>query len=100
VELASFDGAAYPVINVKMSKEPPVRVTPKPYRGRDPRKLANYRAQLQAAERLEQYLAEQYIVGKPRSLTYHNIALETGVDFDTVKELLFRARGGNNGITI
>jgi len=82
-----------------MDKEPPVRVYAKPYRGSDPKKRAKFQLENEAAVRLERYLAEKHVPGQPQSLTYFDIARETGIRQDLVKELLFRARGGSNGIT-
>jgi len=83
-----------------MANQPIVRVHPKPYQGRDPKRAAKYEAEVRAAAQLEQYLDGKHVEGQPRSLTYFNIARETGIELELVKELLFRARGGNNGITL
>ena len=82
-----------------MAKELGFTVHPKHYGGKDPKKLAKYHAQLQDAATLQKYLQDK-LEAQPHSLMYGDISRDTGVSLAVVKELLFRARGGSNGITI
>ncbi len=78
----------------------PIRVYPKPYRGRDPKKLEKHRKEFEAARILEQHLNSRRVPNRPTTFTYHELADETGIDYETVHDLLHRLRGGSNGITI
>lgn len=80
--------------------QPRVRLYPKSYSGRDPKKLAKYRAEADAAQRIEDYLNERIVPDEPQTFDYADIALDLGISRDVVTQILFRYRGGHNGITI
>jgi hypothetical protein len=72
------------------------------YNGKDAAKIARYHEQLSHASTLTQYLQQKQnaLNGGSTILHYHDIARETFVPYEVVKELLYRAAAGSNGITL
>lgn len=76
-----------------------IRVHPKAYRGKNPKKVEEYIGDARAATVLEDFLNSKHVPGEPQSLTYFDIAQETGLAQSVVERLLSRTIGGHNGIT-
>lgn len=80
----------------------PIHVSRVAYRGNDPRKRAQNSRRNAIANQLEQHinalLREQ--VQPIANYMYHQIASDTGVPLDTVRELCFSIDGGHNGFTV
>jgi hypothetical protein len=74
-------------------------VRPKPYSGKDPQKLARYKDDLLAAERIGAHLRKGLTNGQKMFL-YYEIASDLGIDKSVVERILANSGGSNTGITI
>jgi hypothetical protein len=72
----------------------------RPYRGRDPRKRAEYTRRVSLVQRIEQHLQEHMQQRTSAIVTYGAIAEALGCNKKTVRDLLLTAGGGENGITL
>ena len=71
-----------------------------PYRGKNPKKQAEYLHRVSLATRIEDLLALHIKERTSAIVTYGSIADILGCDKDTVRVLLQTAGGGENGITL
>ncbi len=78
----------------------PVHVPRKNYKGSDARKRQNVATRNELASRLESYInAQEATQTDPEQvLSYGTIAMETGISFDLVSEILFSVDCGSGGI--
>lgn len=79
----------------------PIHVARDGYRGADPKKRAKAQLKNQLASKLEAYINDrlQHQSEPIRMYTYHEIASETGIDFEIVKSLGHSIDGGSGGFT-
>jgi hypothetical protein len=80
----------------------PIRVYPKPYGGRDPKKLKKFYEELRLARILEDHL-NQKIAANPKKeqmYLYGPIADELSLSLEDVRRLLFNVDCGHNGLTV
>ena len=81
----------------------PLRIFVKPYGGRKPDKIAEFRRRIEIAKAIEKQINEvmkDEPAGSPKTFFYHDIAEELALDEDMVYRILYRVDGGSNGITI
>lgn len=80
----------------------PISVPRISYRGKDPTKRMRTDSLNHTAHALEEYLNKN-ILAQTSEISIYNfsiIALETGVDLNTVRNLLSAIDGGSNGLTV
>lgn len=78
----------------------PVRIHPKPYRGKKQHLQFDYQQKIEVAAKLEDYLNKQMANSSIRLFTYYEIAEDLHLHENIVRELLFAVDGGHNGITV
>ena len=80
----------------------PVYVPRKSYKGSDAKKRQAVATQNELASRLERYInAQEASQAEPHQvLSYGSIAMETGIAFDLVRDILFSVDCGSGGITM
>lgn len=80
----------------------PIRISGDPYRGTDPRRKQKTQALNRLAADLESKINEMIAnqTAPIRTYLYHQIARETGFDYETVRDLCFSIDGGHNGFRV
>ena len=78
----------------------PIRVNPRPYRGRDRKRIERHQAAVEAAPLVEDYLNKKRVPGRLQSLAYADIASDLHLTEEVVCDLLLPVGGGHTGITI
>jgi hypothetical protein len=80
----------------------PVHVPLKSYKGSDARKRQTVATRNELASRLERYINAQEAsqIDPQQVLSYGSIAMETGISFELVSEILFSVDCGSGGITM
>jgi len=79
----------------------PIHIRRDGYRGSDPKRRAKSQAINQVASKLEMHINEALKnQDEPiRVYTYHEIANQTGIDYETVRSLGFSIDAGSGGFT-
>ena len=79
----------------------PIHIRRDGYRGSDPKKRAKSQAINQVASKLESHINERLKAQlEPiRVYTYHEIASQTGMDYETVRNLGYSIDAGSGGFT-
>ena len=78
----------------------PISLNAKPYRGKNPKLMNEFRRELESAARIEDHINTVMEKLESHVFTYSQISIETGVNRDIVRKLLFALDGGHNGITV
>ncbi|MCK9685724.1 hypothetical protein [Scleromatobacter humisilvae] len=80
----------------------PVHVPRKSYKGSDARKRQSVATRNELASRLERYInAQEAAQTEPHQvLSYGSIAMETGISFDLVSDILYSVDCGSGGLTM
>lgn len=80
----------------------PISLSPRPYRGKDAKRLAKHLADLDAANRIAQFVNQwcRECAGPYVIATSLQIQHATGLDLRVITEILSYNAGGHNGITV
>ena len=76
-----------------------LRLTVRPYGGKDERKRIAYRMRLELANRIEDWVNPQ-LTSMPRTFTCFDIADGIGADKEAIREILNGSGYGYNGMTL